>query len=524
LALAAVKTSHQDQLLIVDDDERICIVLRDILEAEGYLCHYSTSLDDAYRYLQYEPYDLVISDVYFGESGETGLELIDHVMESDDTVPIILLTGYPTISQAVDAIKRGAIDFLSKPCDRDLLLHQVSKALQERRLRRENRRLQAEVNKTAVIEKLNRQLHSRINELTHLYTISEGLNDFLDSSALFNRIAHLAASVTGAQRVSVMVFDRSRRFLKIRAAQGVPDDVINKTVIKSGEGIAGQVAKTGQALRKSGKSELDDTQARRMGVYRTKSWLSIPLMIGGEVLGVINQTDKLDLSDFSKADEQIMFTLVEKAGIKLENQALYEGLYSNMMDTLNSLVTTIEAKDPYTREHSQRVTDYAMELARFIGLGEDKIEMVNFAGMLHDIGKIGVRDEILTKSGKLTSEEYEMIKMHPDIGERIVKPLGLVAEELGIIRHHHERFDGGGYPDGIAGENIPLLARIVGVTDAFDAMTTTRSYRKALPVESALEEMRKFAGTQFDPDIVHVWIQAVEQNVIPVQLDSPDPS
>ena len=525
MALASIKTSLKGSVLIVDDDPDICATVQIILEYDGYTCQGVGTSSRALEMLHSHSFDLVLTDMYLQGSTCSGLELIDMIMKYDDSIPVILITGYPSINRAVDAMKRGAVDFLVKPFDRDLLLHQVTKAIQERQLRMENRRLQAEANKTAVIEKLNRELNNRINELTRLYAISEGLNNFMDSTALFNKIAELAAQVTSAQRVSVMLLDRSRRFLKIRSAIGIPDDVVANTLQPIGRGIAGKVAQTGKVIRMT-QRVLDYKPVPNQSkptFYRSNSWLSLPLLIGQEVFGVINLTDKCDWSDFTREDEQIMLTMVEKAGIKLENQALYEGIYSNLIDTLNALVTSIEAKDPYTHEHSQRVTEYAMNLARFMGLGTDEIEMLNFAGMLHDIGKIGVRDDLLTRNGKLTEEEYDTIKLHPIVGERIVKPLGLVREEQAIIRHHHERYDGKGYPDGLVGEGIPLLARIVTVADSFDAMTTTRSYRRALPVESALDEMTRCSGTQFDPKIAEAMIAGVRQGIIVIPPSALEP-
>lgn len=522
MALASIKPTQKGNILIVDDDPDICATLQIILEYDGYTCQGVGISSRALELVHTQPFDLVITDMYLQGSTCTGLELIELIMRHDDSIPVILVTGYPSINRAVDAMKRGAVDFLVKPFDRDLLLHQVNKAIQERQLRTENRRLQAEVNKTAVIEKLNRELNNRINELTRLYTISEGLNNFMDSTALFHKIANLAAQVTSAQRVSVMLLDHSRRFLKIRSSIGVPGEVVASTLQPIGRGTAGKVVQTGKLIRMT-QRVLDYKpmpEHARTSPYKSNSWLSIPLLVGQEVFGVINLTDKLDRSDFTREDEQIMLTLVEKAGIKLENQALYEGIYSNLIDTLNSLVTSIEAKDPYTHEHSLRVTRYAITLARYMGLSEDEIEMLNFAGMLHDIGKIGVRDDLLTKQGKLTSEEYSVVKLHPIVGERIVKPLGLVKEEQAIIRHHHERFDGTGYPDGLAGDKIPLLARIVSVSDSFDAMTTTRSYRRALSVEVAVAEMLRCQGTQFDPAIVRALVESLENETIVVT--SPD--
>ncbi len=244
------------------------------------------------------------------------------------------------------------------------------------------------------------------------------------------------------------------------------------------------------------------------------AWLVVPLIVAGEVLGTVNLTDKTGGEVFTDQDEHLIRTLTEKAGIKLENQALYEGIYSNLVDTLNALITTIEAKDPYTHDHSHRVTEYAVALARLLGMGEEELEMLNFAGRLHDIGKIGVRDEILIKSDRLTDEEFAVIRRHPEIGDRIVAPLGLAETERAIIRHHHERWDGKGYPDQLAGEAIPFLARVVGVADAFDAMTSTRSYRKAMTLDTVLTEMERCSGQQFDPHIVRVWVDAVRAGTI----------
>jgi putative nucleotidyltransferase with HDIG domain len=516
LTLTTIKTIRQGAILIVDDDLNVQQALEVILECEGYRCQCVDTIPAAAAVLEGGGIDLVLTDLYLKSETSTGMELIDITRRLDETIPVILLTGFPTIKRAVEAMRRGAVDFMTKPFDRDLMLHQVAKALQERLLRTENQRLQAEVNKTAVIEKLNRELHNRVSELTQLYTISEGLNEFMDTPALFDRIARVAQQVTRAQRVSVMVLDRTRCYLRIRSALGVPPEVMATALVKVGEGIAGRVVASGRPIRVSdwiGEQYWTRDRPQSRG-YRTHSWLSLPLRVGREIFGVINITDKMDGGTFTRADEQIMLTLVEKAGSKLENQALYEGIYANLVDTLTSLVSTIEAKDPYTRQHSQRVTEYAMALAEHMELPTDKIEMINFAGMLHDIGKIGVNDGILTKPGRLTPEEYNQIKEHPLIGERIVEPLGLLMEERGIIRSHHERWDGRGYPDGLAGEEIPLLARVLAVTDAFDAMTTTRSYRQAMSVEAALSEMMRCCGTQFDPTICRMWVEGLKQGTI----------
>ena len=522
VSLTSITTKRKHKILVIDDEHDIRTTVKIMLAAEGYECLLAADAQEARNHRWQHDLDLVITDLKLGDNGGSGMDLIDEVMKVDDTIPVVLITGFPSIHIAVSAMKHGAAEFLTKPFERDQLLHAVHKALQERALRMENMRLKAEVNKAAVIEKLNRELNLRVNELTRLYTISEGMNKFMDTQSLLNKIIALAAEITGAERVSIMLLDRSRRFLNLRSAIGMSSDLIEQVQLPVGHGVAGYVVQTGRSIRMT-QSEIHRDPAATNGSrqYKTNSWLSIPLTIDQEIFGVLNLTDKLDRSDFSREDEHVMHILSEKAGTKLENQALYEGIYSNLVDTLSSLVTSIEAKDPYTREHSVRVTEYAITMGRYLDIGDDQIEMLNFAGMLHDIGKIGVRDDVLTKPGRLTRKEFDAIKLHPIVGERIVEPLGLINQEKSIIRHHHERFDGSGYPDGLAGEDIPLLARIVAVVDAFDAMTTTRSYRKAMSLEHAVAEMKACAGKQFDPQIVENLFTAIEEGLIIPPATSP---
>lgn len=186
----------------------------------------------------------------------------------------------------------------------------------------------------------------------------------------------------------------------------------------------------------------------------------------------------------------------------------YADMRELFLSTIGALVTAIEAKDPYTRGHSQRVTQLAVATARRLRLGEDKLEKLEYVTMLHDVGKIGVSDAVLVKKGRLTAGEYSEMREHPVIGANIVEEIGLISGAVGYLKHHHEWFDGNGYPDGLAGEDIPLGARIIAVADAFDAMTSARPYKSAYSQEQAVAELRRCAGSQFDPAIVEAFIQA----------------
>jgi putative nucleotidyltransferase with HDIG domain len=444
-------------------------------------------------------FDLLVTDLRMPDID--GLELLQRSKDLSPLVPVILLTGYPTVDTATQAIKRGASDFLTKPFKVEQLEFSVTRALEERRMMEENQRLAAEANKVAVIQRLNTKLNQKVRELMNLNRVSEAIDAAEDNETLFERVVELATDLTGAERVSLMLTTPEATGLRIRAARGISEDVMRDVVVPLGSGIAGEVARSCQPVHIVRTSQRPPGTAER-SIYNSPSFICVPLVISTEALGVLSAAEKLGGEDFSEDDFSLVQELAKKAAIKIENNALYESIYCNLVDTLTSLVSTLEAKDPYTKEHSKRVTQMAVLLGQKLGLPEEDIESIEFAGILHDIGKIGVRDSILLKPGRLTDEEFEVIKSHPVIGETIVEPLGLIPSERDIIRHHHERMDGSGYPDGLKGDEIPLLARVVAVADAFDAMTTTRIYRQAMGLEYALGEFEKFRGVQFDPTVV----------------------
>ncbi|RMG58223.1 MAG: response regulator [Deltaproteobacteria bacterium] len=189
--------------------------------------------------------------------------------------------------------------------------------------------------------------------------------------------------------------------------------------------------------------------------------------------------------------------------------------------SVQSLVKALEAKDEYTRGHSERVTFYSVEISKRLG-GAVDVERVRTAGVLHDLGKIGVPESILNKPSRLTDDEFEVVKKHPLLGVKILEPIEFLRGVFPIILHHHERFDGRGYPSGLKGEKIPLEARVIAVADTFDAMTSTRAYRKALSAEEAIAEIKRCSGTQFDPDIARLFIDIYDSLTLPEGVHLPE--
>ncbi len=181
---------------------------------------------------------------------------------------------------------------------------------------------------------------------------------------------------------------------------------------------------------------------------------------------------------------------------------LYVDMRKNYYDTVKALINAIEAKDPYTSGHANRVGEYSVAIAQEINLGAKQIEIIKNAALLHDIGKIGIDDRILNKQERLSDLELEVIKNHPSIGYDIIKDIGFLKDVMNIVKHHHEKWDGSGYPMGLKGSEIPIETTILTISDAYDAMTTDRPYRKALSSEEAIKELRKHTGTQFNPEII----------------------
>jgi response regulator RpfG family c-di-GMP phosphodiesterase len=193
---------------------------------------------------------------------------------------------------------------------------------------------------------------------------------------------------------------------------------------------------------------------------------------------------------------------LEHLSLRQSNRLLKE----NSLHVLEAMVKTLEQRDFYTAGHSRRVTAWSGKIAEVIGLSDHERRLIHLSGLIHDVGKIGIDDNILRKPGKLTEEEFEVIKSHPLRGVEIIAPLQFLQETIPIIRHHHESFDGSGYPGELQGEDIPLGARILSVADTFDAMTSSRAYREALPVEAAVAELERCSHTQFDGNIVSVFL------------------
>lgn len=249
--------------------------------------------------------------------------------------------------------------------------------------------------------------------------------------------------------------------------------------------------------------------ARRVGT----EVLAEPILHAGEVIGMMLAGGRHapggadgDVEDFISEEMQFVDAAADFLGIFHENLTRFAEQQALFLGTLQALVASIDAKDPYTCGHSERVAQLSQQMAVALGLDKRQAEQYRIAGLLHDVGKIAVPEAVLCKAGRLSAEEFELIKSHPRRGFEILKGIPLLKDVLGGVLHHHERWGGGGYPDGLSGEQIPLIARVVALADAFDAMCSTRAYRDALDLGQVLSEIGKSAGTQFEPRLAEMFL------------------
>ncbi|MBI5101436.1 MAG: response regulator [Nitrospirae bacterium] len=241
-----------------------------------------------------------------------------------------------------------------------------------------------------------------------------------------------------------------------------------------------------------------------------RSSLLVPLVTKGETIGLLDIGSTFH-GRLAPAHLSAGENIASQITVALENARLYEDLQQLLVGTITSLAEAIDAKSPWTNGHSARVTKYAMELGRELGLKGRELEWLRLAGLLHDVGKIGTYDIVLDKPGKLTEEEFELVKKHPRKGAEILTPIKQLLDVIPGVLHHHERYDGKGYPYGLKAEDIPLQARILCIADSYDAMTADRPYRTAAGRDYALSEIRRGSGTQFDPELIPVFVRVLEK-------------
>lgn len=486
---------EQETILVVDDEQSLREICQDALEDAGYKVLHARQGREAMQVLHSDTggVDLVVSDLRMPELN--GMELLQRIRQEQIDVDFLIMTGYGTIETAVESMKLGAADYLPKPFNINHLLLKVEKVLQERRDRKERHNL---------------------SNLVRLLKLSRDINSQLDLPSLLKEFVYHLERNFAPQGIGLFLKNDSGQLELTQESGGVVTE--DPWVVPVCKRLAAQVLqarepKLADKYLVQADPDLEGLSANEPLPY---SIMATPLLTQQGATGVVTLLrNGHDANLYSLDDLQLLTVFASQTSSSIVNAKLYGRMRQMNLEVIRSYAQAVEAKDIYTRGHSDRVAQYAVHLGQAIGLGNGELDQLHTAGLLHDIGKIGIPDRILNKPSGLSAEEYGVMKRHPEVGYSILSQVGTLQEVLPIISHHHERVDGQGYPNGLRGTDIPFLARLVSVVDSYEAMTSDRAYRNSLSQEKVVSIMEQNAGTQWDEELVYQWLRYLDEKGAP---------
>ena len=472
------------RILVVDDEDSIREVLTDFLTMEGYNVVALSNGHDAVERLEREEFDAILLDMKM--PGMDGLELLDHIRRIAPRAFSVMMTGYGTVETAISAMKRGADDYVLKPFKVQDVIHMVERGLERIELEQEN---------------------IQLREAIELYELSERMSRTFDSDEIQDILIDTARRQLDADAASIWFrnggpYHCTRQWMRAELENEHAEIMAATDMIELERRI-----ECGEPLIVWADDARDLVRGR--AAEQLFSLLCVPLRNNAEATGMMLAFGFDEKRSFREGKRKMLAVLGGRASAAIENARLYKELQNTFKQTIQALANLLEDKDPYTHGHSQRVSKYAVMIARGLGLPEAEVQTIADSALMHDIGKLGIRYEDLNKAEPLTEGEYEMFKSHTTRGKWILEPITFLKDLIPGVYHHHERWDGRGYPMGLAGEQIPLMGRILAIADTYDAMTSHRAYRRALPHDVAIREIQAFAGAQFDPELVEVFVREI---------------
>ncbi len=479
--------------IVADDDPTMRELVGDALTRSGFRVIPASTGERVLAVLRDQPAELLVTDVRM--PGMNGLDLVQSVRELSPSTSCILITGDTSLETARGAARTGAVDYLPKPFTEQDLLKAVQFAL---RRRDEDR------------------ARSREQELSELFRLSQDARQVEDPWEMLRVTTTTAVSQTGSD-IAYLGVVRDGKLVAFSVGEGAGD-------------MAGDTeVSDGHLLRLAAESEtpilytaLGDGHPLSGGVRQVApreartapgmaEALAFPLWDGIRNCGAVMVGRFGDAEPFARGDFQLLSVLSAQCGLLLRNANLVESLQRAYLGTVQAMARTLEARDPYTHGHSQRVASICRHVAEHLGLSPGDAETLELAAGLHDVGKVAIPDAVLHKPGSLTAEEWSAVRMHPVIGAEVLTPAPFLQDALPLVLHHHERYDGKGYPDGLMSSQLSDLTHIIMAADAYDAMTSNRPYRAALTTEQALSELEAGRGAQFSPAVVDAMQELVDR-------------
>jgi response regulator RpfG family c-di-GMP phosphodiesterase len=499
-----VETTESARILVVDDERVIREILAEFLALEGFSVHTVEDGEKALTELRLRPYDLLITDLKMPRL--SGLQLLERIEQERLGVLTVLMTGFGTVETAIEAMKKGAYDYLLKPFKVEEVIHVVERALYRQRLQTEN---------------------IRLREALTIYKVSEAIALSHDIDHILDVVLRATLDEVKADVATLHLRDpRSGHYeerVKVVAADGAGAPPTSGGLPSPAFGVlTDQFAQGVPIIAHGGKASRFFTE--HAAPADLSSFVAVPLQVRGDLVGVLNVFSFTNGKKFDEGHRKTLSVLASRAASAIDNARLYGELRASndsltranlsleemFQQTVAGFAQALEESDMYTRGHSERVAVYSEILGRGLTLPDAEVRRIVQAGVMHDVGKIGVRYDMLNKPGKLTPEEVAVFRQHPEKGKRILEPVPCLHGLIDGCWCHHEWFDGRGYPRGLAGDKIPVVGRVVAIADAYDAMTSDRAYRRALPHEVAIGEIERCAGTQFDPELAEAFVRLVE--------------
>jgi response regulator RpfG family c-di-GMP phosphodiesterase len=475
--------SDRPRVLVVDDEKFIRDILADFLSLEGYSVRTAPDGSAAITELHNSPYDLVITDLKMPKLG--GLDLLKEITTRCPETLTIIMTGFGTVETAIDAMKQGAYDYILKPFKTEEMVHIVQRGIEKRRLAAENLRLR---------------------EALSLYKVTEAIAASLSLEEVISTVSDSVIAELHSDVVMTWLDDGKGSVLQ-RSCNVAPNLQHAASGFQLEPAIVQERLRSGLPLVEHGPRAL--AYFSSTSEPPVESLLAVPLKARERLLGWIVAASVTQSKRFDEGQRKLLSIIASRAAASLENARLFEDLQSTFQQTIQSLARTIDKMDRYTAGHSERVARYAVLLAQRMSLRDEDIAIVRHSALMHDIGKIGCVLN-LNKPDRLTPEEYEAFKRHPVYGKEILDPIRFLQPVIPGVYSHHEYWNGRGYPAGLRGQNIPLVARIIAIADTYDAMTSDRAYRPALPHEATIDEIERCAGSQFDPDAARIFIAQID--------------
>jgi putative nucleotidyltransferase with HDIG domain len=331
-----------------------------------------------------------------------------------------------------------------------------------------------------------------------IYSLSSKIASEMEVDIICKQVLEEEGNILAVHNVSIMLLDQATNELSTRHCKGRDSEAMAQFRADSSTGLLGRIFQQGEPVTICDVG----TEGQQPFPYPVRSILCIPLMTDGKGIGMLVASDKLSGEEFWSQEIKLMAVFAMEVAASIKKAQLYEEISEMFIHTVEALASAIDAKDPYTYGHSNRVARVSVAICNEMGMSRKEVRQVELAAILHDIGKIGTPESILQKPGRLTHKEMEIIHEHPEKGAHILSNIIEFRDVIKWIRHHHEWYDGHGYPDKIAADEIPLQARIITIADTFDAMTSNRPYRKGMPEGKAIRLMEEYTGSQFDPLIL----------------------